>query len=78
MPPARTPGSSRPDRRPAGWRGEPVTLRWILQHLIEETARHNDHLDILREMADGGNGAVRAGRHIPTADQAVMTPEKGS
>jgi uncharacterized damage-inducible protein DinB len=36
--------------------GETVTLRWILFHLIEETARHNGHLDILREMADGVTG----------------------
>ena len=39
-----------------GWRAEPVTLRWILFHLIEETARHNGHIDILREMADGVTG----------------------
>jgi hypothetical protein len=25
-------------------------------HLIEETARHNGHIDILREMADGLTG----------------------
>jgi uncharacterized damage-inducible protein DinB len=37
--------------------GEPVTLRWILMHLIEETARHNGHIDLLREMADGTTGA---------------------
>jgi uncharacterized damage-inducible protein DinB len=37
--------------------GEPVTLRWILMHLIEETARHNGHIDVLREMADGVTGA---------------------
>lgn len=36
--------------------GEPVTLRWIMLHMIEETARHNGHLDILREMADGVTG----------------------
>jgi uncharacterized damage-inducible protein DinB len=35
---------------------QPVTARWILQHLIEETARHNGHLDILRELADGTTG----------------------
>ena len=35
------------------WRNEPVTLRWVLMHLIEETARHNGHIDLLREMADG-------------------------
>jgi uncharacterized damage-inducible protein DinB len=45
-----------PSRGDLGWRDEPVTLRWILQHLIEETARHNGHLDILREMADGVTG----------------------
>jgi uncharacterized damage-inducible protein DinB len=39
------------------WREEPLTLRWILQHLVEETARHNGHLDILREMADGVTGS---------------------
>ena len=32
-------------------------LRWILNHLVEETARHNGHLDILREMADGSKGS---------------------
>ena len=34
----------------------PLTARWILLHLIEETARHNGHLDILREIADGSVG----------------------
>jgi uncharacterized damage-inducible protein DinB len=38
------------------WRDEPVTLRWVLFHLVEETARHNGHLDILRELADGARG----------------------
>jgi uncharacterized damage-inducible protein DinB len=33
-----------------------VTLRWLLLHMIEETARHNGHLDILREMLDGVTG----------------------
>ena len=33
-----------------------VNLRWILLHLTEETARHNGHLDILREMLDGTTG----------------------
>jgi uncharacterized damage-inducible protein DinB len=36
--------------------GETVTLRFVILHLIEETARHNGHLDILREMADGVTG----------------------
>jgi uncharacterized damage-inducible protein DinB len=38
------------------WRSEPVALRWILFHLIEETARHNGHIDLLRELADGVKG----------------------
>ncbi|HET9895274.1 MAG TPA: DinB family protein [Streptosporangiaceae bacterium] len=37
-------------------RAEPVTLRWILMHLTEETARHNGHIDLLRELADGVRG----------------------
>jgi uncharacterized damage-inducible protein DinB len=36
--------------------GEHVTLRWLLLHLVEETARHNGHIDLLREMADGVTG----------------------
>lgn len=28
------------------------TLRWIYLHLIDETARHNGHLDIYRELLD--------------------------
>ncbi|WMX47240.1 DinB family protein [Streptomyces roseicoloratus] len=34
-----------------------VDLRWILLHLIEETARHNGHLDIIRELLDGRTGS---------------------
>ena len=34
----------------------PVTLRWILAHLLEETARHAGHADILRELVDGVTG----------------------
>lgn len=32
------------------------TLRWILVHMIEETARHAGQLDILREQIDGATG----------------------
>ncbi|MFC4561404.1 DinB family protein [Nocardiopsis mangrovi] len=42
--------------RNSGSDGRPVTLRWVLVHMIEETARHNGHLDILRELADGTVG----------------------
>ncbi|MDI3417724.1 DinB family protein [Streptomyces luteolus] len=37
--------------------GTHVTLGWILMHLIEETSRHNGHLDILRELTDGATGS---------------------
>jgi hypothetical protein len=32
------------------------TLRWIMVHMIEETARHVGHADILRELTDGATG----------------------
>lgn len=37
--------------------GRHPDLRWILLHLIEETARHNGHLDIIREVIDGTTGS---------------------
>ena len=33
-----------------------VNLRWVLMHLLEETARHAGHADILRELVDGSAG----------------------
>jgi uncharacterized damage-inducible protein DinB len=36
--------------------GDRVTLRWIILHMIEETARHNGHADLLREHIDGATG----------------------
>ena len=38
------------------WFGDPVSLRWVLIHLVEETARHAGHVDILRELIDGLTG----------------------
>lgn len=37
-------------------RGRHVSLRWVLLHLIEETARHAGHADFLREAIDGQVG----------------------
>ena len=34
------------------WRG-PMSLRWVLVHMIEEYAQHNGHADLLRERIDG-------------------------
>jgi uncharacterized damage-inducible protein DinB len=39
----------------APWSPDPegCTVRWILLHLVEETARHAGHADIIREALDG-------------------------
>lgn len=43
-----------PDALCAGRRrGQVVSVRWVLLHMIEETARHNGHLDAVREFVDG-------------------------
>jgi hypothetical protein len=47
-------GLDEPCRRPDP--GDPVSLRWVLMHLLEETARHAGHADILRELIDGSTG----------------------
>ncbi len=36
--------------------GEPFSMRWIMLHMIEETARHAGHVDLLREAIDGETG----------------------
>jgi uncharacterized damage-inducible protein DinB len=41
---------------PAAAEFRPSTLRWIVTHLLEETARHVGHLDITRELLDGRTG----------------------
>lgn len=33
-----------------------VSARWVLAHVIEETARHAGHLDVVRELLDGTTG----------------------
>jgi uncharacterized damage-inducible protein DinB len=35
---------------------ETTSVRWMLQHLVEEYARHNGHADLLREAVDGSAG----------------------
>lgn len=32
---------------------EPPNVRWVVLHMIEETARHAGHLDVARELLDG-------------------------
>ncbi len=38
-------------------RGEEVSLRLVMLHLVHEYARHNGHADFLREGIDGTVGA---------------------
>ena len=33
-----------------------ATLRWMLIHMVEETARHVGHMDAIRELLDGEKG----------------------
>ncbi|MGW6934903.1 DinB family protein [Lentzea sp. NPDC054927] len=33
-----------------------VSARWVLAHVIEETARHAGQLDVVRELLDGSTG----------------------
>ncbi|WP_329109514.1 DinB family protein [Micromonospora sp. NBC_01699] len=42
---------SHPDFRSAA-----ATLRWMVIHMVEETARHAGHLDAIRELLDGETG----------------------
>jgi len=37
-------------------RGGERSLRWVLVHMIEETARHLGQMDIVRELVDGETG----------------------
>jgi uncharacterized damage-inducible protein DinB len=35
---------------------DPIDLRWVLLHLVNETARHAGHADATRELLDGTTG----------------------
>ena len=38
------------------WRGTPVTVRWVLLHMVRELARHAGHGDILVEQLHARRG----------------------
>ncbi|MFI5621275.1 DinB family protein [Streptomyces sp. NPDC051567] len=44
------------DELGTAWSGETVSMRWVLIHMVEETARHAGHMDIVRELIDGATG----------------------
>jgi hypothetical protein len=37
-------------------RGTRPSLRWVMLHMLAETARHNGHADLIRERVDGTTG----------------------
>ncbi len=41
--------------------GTEYSLRWILAHMIDETARHAGQMDIIREQVDGATGYLPVG-----------------
>jgi hypothetical protein len=47
------------EQGPYGRNGEAASLRYVLCHMIEETARHVGHLDIIRELIDGATGYTK-------------------
>ena len=56
---AATPLVARPAARPVadiGIADEVMTVRDVVLHVIEETARHAGHLDVARELIDGRTG----------------------
>ena len=55
-PPTRSSPRSDVDDLGRAWFGDAVSMRWVLIHMIEETARHAGHLDIMRELIDGATG----------------------
>jgi hypothetical protein len=51
----------------------PVTLEWILVHVIAETNRHVGQADILREGLDGAAGLRAGNDNLPDVDAAWWT-----
>lgn len=51
----------------------PVTLHWILVHMIAETARHAGHADIVRETLDGAIGLRQGVSNLPDRDAQWWT-----
>jgi hypothetical protein len=50
---AQMPLSAPPRGRHGDPESEPPSVRWVVLHVIEETAAHSGHLEIARELLDG-------------------------
>lgn len=55
----------------------PVTLHWILVHMIAETHRHAGHADIVREQIDGAIGHRPDVDNLPDVDADWWTAYVG-
>ena len=55
------------------------SVRWVLLHLIEETARHAGHADIARETLDGASALslLAAAEHWPATEWVQPWQRKG-
>ena len=55
------------------------SVRWVLLHLIEETARHAGHADIVRESLDGASAIslLAAAEHWPATEWVQPWERKG-
>lgn len=51
----------------------PVTLQWILVHVIAETNRHAGHADIVREAIDGSAGLRSDNDNLPDVDDGFWS-----
>ncbi|MBO0809503.1 MAG: DinB family protein [Actinobacteria bacterium] len=54
-----------------------VTLHRALVHMIDETARHAGHADIVRELIDGKAGVRPGADNLPPGDQAWWQEYRG-
>jgi uncharacterized damage-inducible protein DinB len=52
------------------WFPDEASVRWVLLHLVEETARHAGHADIIRECLDGAT----AGSLMAAAEKWAPSP----
>jgi uncharacterized damage-inducible protein DinB len=63
------------DTTGTAWTGDQVSMRWALTHMIEETARHAGHADIIRELVDCTVGYLPDDRqHIACKPYTLRIP----
>jgi uncharacterized damage-inducible protein DinB len=71
---AAAPGLELLGKKEDAWRGK-MSLRWVLNHMIEEYARHNGHADLLRGRLT--RAADRTARVVAPGVPALLTDCRG-